>query len=513
MSSVAVLPPIVKIPAVVDDATARVIYALQARQYEVYSLTPVAREVGEPGPKFIGCGGSAGGGKSYTARTVATACCLAWPGCSGIIFRGTEREVVANHANKLLAEVPQDIGDRPLYRYNARDLMAHWETGSRLYFGFLRADNDVFTYQGNEYDFMIFDEATHYSEFQVKYLIGNRLRATVPGARPFALFPSNPGNRGHGWYKRWFIERRFHEEENEDDYAFVQMWLADNQELIQRDPGYVRALDLLPEPWRSWQRDGNWSAGAGTAFPELSYQKHVVKPFEVPSYWTLFGSFDWGFAHPWKFGLYAVNDDGRMFKVDTVTGWRQSDHQIAQRIREFIGDRPIDTIVAGHDCWADVKARGVDVPTTADLFETYHLFLERADISRVAGYKQCRARLQGTPAIVEGKAVFDEPAVLFFDTPGNRAHMASLEGMVTDPRNLEDVLKVDANEYGESGDDDYDEFRYACAYRPMAGVDRGTGTWSPWSQDALAAEHDRLYRRRTDMRAPNQATRTYEEIE
>lgn len=487
--------PIVKIPTVTVDGTNQVLYALQPKQYEVYSLTPVARGFDDPGPCHIGCGGSAGGGKSWLSDAILVAVALAWPGSSSIIFRRTEKEIKTNHVNKIRSQIPEEINGVPLYSWNGEDMCMTWANGSRTYFGFLRTDDDVFTYQGGEYDHINFEEATHYSEFQVTWML-NRLRVTVAGARwkPFAVYPSNPGSKGHIWYKRRFIQRVFREQEDGADYAFVQMFLKDNQELLQRDPGYVKKLNTMPEPWRSWMRDGNWAAGAGAAFPDLSLVHHVVQPFEVPDYWKWFGSFDWGYNHPWSFGLYAVNEDGRMFCVDSRSGYHMSDHAIADSIRECVGERPLGEIVAGRDCWNVERAHGaMPGPTVADLFAGHQLFLVQADIARVNGYRQVRLRLQGT----EARA----PNLVWFDTPQNRRVLTCLESMITSERNPEDVLKVDADEYGENGDDDYDQVRYACNSEPLAAAGSGSGLpFSISSSETLAAEHDRLYRRRADAR-------------
>src|SRR5207302_3758519 len=190
-----------------------------------------------------------------------------------------------------------------------------------------------------------------------------------------------------------------------------------------------KRLDRLPEPWRSWQRDGDWTAGAGTAFPQLSYQKHLVPPFEIPDYWTRFGSFDWGFNHWWSFGLYAVSEDGRMVCVDTTRGNHMPDHAIAQQCRELVGTRPVTAVVAGHDCFALQRAHvAMPGPTVADIFAAHQLYLLEADIHRVNGYRQVRARLEGLPP-------GDEPDLVWMDTPTNRAVIAHLDSCVVSERN------------------------------------------------------------------------------
>jgi hypothetical protein len=67
---------------------------------------------------------------------------------------------------------------------------------------------------------------------------------------------------------------------------------------------------------------------------------------------------------------------------------------------------------------------------------------------------------------------------VFFDTDGNRRCLEQLETMVPDPADPEVALKVDANEFGESGDDHYDETRYAVVSRPLSAK-------APWPEKRI----------------------------
>lgn len=449
------LTPVVELDGIVY-------YALQKKQLEAFDLTPLGREPGEEGPEMIGYGGSAGGGKSHLARAAAVTACLIWPGCTGIIFRKTEGEVRENHVNKFRTEMPElhPDGDR-IYGWNGEDMCATWFNKSKLFFGYLRLDDDVHRYQGPEYDFMIFEEATHYSWFMVNWLTSNRLRATTNDSSPFCLFPSNPGSKGHAWFKRLFIERIHYEDDGENprDYAFVQSRLADNKILMRRDPKYAKRLDRLPEPWRSWQRDGDFSAGAGGAFAELERKAHLVKPFKIPDHWIQFGSFDWGYNHPFSFGHYAIDEDGCLWKLDTVTGLRLQPHEIVQAIKRKV---PVDTlryISAGHDLWSKRRAYGDSGETLWEYFSSEGIVCVQADTDRVNGYQNL-IRYMAWKTVDDGKP--GTPRLRFFDTPGNVLALAQLANMVTVEGGGEDVLKVDADERGDGGDDIYDETRYGA---------------------------------------------------
>lgn len=495
--------PPAKVPVV--EVSGRPLYSLQPRQLEAYKLTPVY--AGRRGKQHVGYGGAAGGGKSYFARALACATACFWPGSTGIIFRRTEEEVLENHYTKFRTELPlsviQDGIKVPFYSWNGRDLsftFPLWKN-SRILLGHLKHDDDVFKRGGNEYDWMVFEESTHYSQFQVQWLTGNRLRSTVAGTIPFAVYPSNPGSQGHFWYKRLFIDRNYREGENPDDYAFVQAFLKDNQELLLRDPTYEGKLNKMPEPWRSWVRDGNWSAGAGAALPQLNRRVHLIPPFEVPAHWMRFGAFDWGYAHPFSFGEYAVSEDGDVFKLQTITGRHLLPHEIAQRITSKLRDpHGLSYIVAGHDISNKIKARGENTPTLQEQFMEYGLYMTLANIDRPQGLNNLRGYL-AWENIGPGASVGD-PGLRLFDNPGNRRALEQLELMVTDPDDVEDVLKVDADDYGEGGDDIYDETRYGVASRPSKAPSLYTrGNVSAFSPESLAADVKRLYKR-DDKRNP-----------
>ncbi len=482
------------VPVVVvrENGRQRTLYGLQPKQLVAFAHTPINKQPWESYPRHIGYGGAAGGGKSHLARAVSVAAAFRWPGSTGIIFRRTKPEVKTNHIFKFRSEVPEKIDGTQLWSWNGEDLCATFNNGSRIFFGYLKDEDDLLRYQGSEYDYMVFEESTHYEWKLVRWLTGNRLRATVDAARPFVLYPSNPGNIGHHWYKRLFITRKYYSKYNErpDQYVFVQAKVEDNLVLLERDPEYLRELDTLPEPYRSWMRDGDWEAGMGLALPMVSPDVHLVEPFKIPDNWTVFGAFDWGFAHPFSFGIYAVNEDGRRFKLDTVTSFGQQPAQIAQLVTAACTNANIPPlrirwVSAGHDCWADKRSMGENVPTIAETFLEYGYTLVRANISRVAGLNNLRKWLTPDPDT-------GIPGLVFFDTPGNRKCVEQLETMPVNPDNPEDSHKIDADEFGHGGDDMYDETRYAMADRAppsrSAMRDRSPGAWS---KETLAAESER----------------------
>lgn len=498
----------------------RIVYGLQPKQMEAFRLTPLHRERG-PYPRHIGYGGAAGGGKSHLARAVAVYAAFAWPGSTGVIFRETKDQVKKNHINKLFEEVPREINGRKVWDWNGTDLCATFYVPdpddpsvvyqSRILFSYLRYDEDKFAHQGVEYDYMIFEEATHYEWGTVRWLTGNRLRATRPYCRPFVLYPSNPGNVGHAWYKRLFIDCRYDPALNEDpdDYAFVQALVDDNAILLDRDPQYVHELNTLPEPYRSWLRSGDFTAGLGLALTMLDRRIHIVEPFMPPPHWTVFAGFDWGYAHPFSFGLYCASEDGMVWKMETITGRHLLPDAIAQRCNgrlDAIG-MPIHKvryIAAGHDTWDVIRARGESTRTIAEqLQEQGWIQLERANVDRVQGLNNLRDYLAWERRGPGGED--DDPFLRFMDTEGNRRCFDQLETLPSDPDHPEDALKTEADEFGHGGDDMYDETRYALASRPprpkSVALEQEAKAWDP---EVLAYEADEGRRVRNRKRRPQE---------
>jgi phage terminase large subunit len=448
-----------------------VLYALQPKQMEAYRLTPLMRA---QGPTHIGFGGAAGGGKSWLVRTVAVAVALLWPGSRVLILRETEGDVKRNHYEPLELQ----LNGRIQAKWNSTSLTVTFPNRSVIECGYLRHEKDFQRYLGNEYQCIIPEEATLLPPGLVVRL-ATRLRGGPTGARPFMLYPSNPGGQGHARYKRVFITRRYRDDEQGGDYAFVQSLLADNLELKRTNPEYENRFAVLPEPIRSWQRDGNWHAGAGSAL-EIDFRQHLIRPFPIPGYWEQFGAFDWGFQHPFSFGHYAVNEDGVIFKVETVWGVRLKPPFQAERIKAKVPVDQLRYIVAGHDSWAERRAEGQDTPSIQEQFAALGIYLTKANTDRRQGLQEFRKRLDWTTTgpWVDGKPTPGDPRLVFFDTDGNRRCLEQLETMVPDPADPEVALKVDANEFGEGGDDHYDETRYAVVSRPLSAK-------APWPEKRI----------------------------
>lgn len=417
-------------------------------------------------------GGAAGGGKSQ-ALVFGALAQLRTPRYHALILRRTFPEL-QELIDLSLATFPQVGGT-----WNEQKKRWTWPGGQVVEFGYCESYKDVLQYQGDAFQYVGWDELGQIAEERIWLYLKSRVRKTHPAQRLEMRASANPGGPGHYWLKARFVDCCPPDGSPVtiagETRAFFPALLQDNPTLVANDPGYAERLKDLPELEYRWLGLGDWSAGGGLAFPELGdLAPYLMKPrLFIPDYWTVWAGFDWGYNHPYACCLFAGNEDGQVIWMDTDHGRRRQPPEIAEGFREMLKRYRLDgrrfDIHAGHDCWADIKARSEGVPTLAEQFRAEGFDLVKANISRIAGVQNIRQYLRGP-----------EPRLTIWDTPGNRKALACLASRVSDPDRIEDVLKQDADERGNGGDDAYDAFRYGLAARMIsvkAPAPRGPGEY------------------------------------
>jgi phage terminase large subunit len=400
-----------------------------------------------------GYGGAKGGGKSHAIRNNFLLRRFEYAGSHGGIFRKTYPELEANHIRPLLNQHPF------LRQYwNDSKKLLTLPNGSTLQFCYAANEGDIDNYQGVEFHDLGIDQAELWTETMFRKLHGSN-RSSRAGIKARCALTMNPGNIGHGWLKRIFVERRFNERERPEDYNFIQALVGDNAALMENDPDYVHRLNAEPnEALRRAYLFGDWDIMAGQFFSDIKRSVHLIEPFDIPPHWLRFGSYDYGFNHPASFGWYACDEDGNVYQYrEYERAKRRIDEQAADLLA-FPDTATLQYIVGGHDCWANkgIMNKG-SMPTIAEEFALHGIHLSRANIDRVQGANHVRSYL----AHGENEA----PRFRMFNTCP--ITYDCLTRMQCNPMKPEDVLKVDASDGDPmTGDDAYDRLRYGLMSRP-----------------------------------------------
>ena len=394
-------------------------------------------------------GGARGGGKSWAMRRKFILLALRYPGLNLLLLRRTLPELRENHL------IPMQ---RELYGfavYNSAERVFRFPNGSRIKLGYCDTMQDVYQYQGQEYAVIGLEEATHFTEEQMRFLTTCN-RTTRKDFSPRMYYTCNPGNVGHAWVKRLFIDRLYAESENPNDYLFIPARIYDNKVLLEADPNYIRQLEALPEELRRAHLDGDWDVHAGQYFREFSRDRHVIEPFEIPSWWRRFRSMDWGYNDPCCVLWHAVDGENRVYTYRELYVRETRAGEVASMVLELSRGESISYTVASPDMWQKrgavlSGAGGFEGETLAELFTSSGLSLTPADNSRVPGWNRVRDFLAAAP---DGR-----PNWLCFSDCRNL--IRQLPALQFDQHNREDAA---------DGDDHAPEaLRYALMSRPHAG--------------------------------------------
>jgi len=450
-------------------------------------------------------GGAAGGGKSHLMRVALIVWCASIPGLQCYIFRRVLDDLIKNHI-----EGPSGF----------RALLAPWKlaglveivedeirfwNGSKIYLCHCKDPAHVYKYHGAEIHVLVIDELTTFLETMYRYL-RNRVRMVginVPpqyaGRFPRIMCGTNPGNIGHLWVKRTFIDgvepmaiRSMPKSEGGMLRQYIRAVLEDNPSMASDDPGYEGRLEGLgSEALVKAMRWGDWDIIDGAFFDCWDNRRHVIKPFEIPQHWARSRSGDWGSAKPFSFGWWAVASEtyttaegiilprGALVRYREWYGCKKDEsgvsipntglklhaHKVGEglwEIEKTMNPRPTDGVL---DPAAFAENGGPPISEEITRGSGGKIYFREADNKRVpdrgamGGWDQMRARLvgdeDGNPMIACFSTCFDS--------------IRTIPALQHDKNRPEDL---DSNMEDHAADD----WRYECMSRPYVVAAKAVNT-------------------------------------
>lgn len=289
--------------------------AFQPKQMQLY------RTVEDSIATWDGFGGSRGGAKSAAIRRVDAMRRLQHTASRSLVIRRTFDEVYENHILKYFDEIPQTR-----QWYSATHKAITWPNGSITKFGYAEHKGDINAFQGQEFMDIFIDEATHFTEDEIKFLKTCNRAPGIEDNKCKMVLTMNPGNVGHGFIKRVFHDKAYHENEIPADYTFIQAYAWDNIEWVRTylkkecisdftyynvwtdkqrfqcfvtQSTYGRELNALPQAMRIGHLLGRWDIFAGQYFDIFDRARHIhaLDLLGIKDWHRRWISIDWGYAH------------------------------------------------------------------------------------------------------------------------------------------------------------------------------------------------------------------------
>lgn len=342
-------------------------------------------------------GGAAGGGKSEALIMLPIARGFyEFPTFHGIILRRTFKQLEAEII--LRANIYYTLFSG---KYNETKKRWTFPSGAVIDFGHAEHEKDITSYDTAEYQYIAFDELTHFTEFQYTYMI-SRCRSKDYRIPAIMRSASNPGNIGHGWVRKRFVEscreggKVLVETIKGHQYKriFIPAKVKDNPTILKNSPEYIYNLELLPEAEKAAKLYGDWWTFSGQVFDEFrtapftdepNNALHVIEPFDIPSWVPRVLAIDWGFSAYLWCGWAAIFPNKRviiyreyMKKHEKISEWAPNVVRLSQ-------GEVIDGVVLDPSAW---QRRGDEKTISEQITEHFQGYLpqpERADNDRVGG--------------------------------------------------------------------------------------------------------------------------------
>ncbi len=339
--------------------------------------------------KYTAYGGARGGGKSWAMRMKLILLALNYDGIQILLLRRTLAELRENHLLPMM-ELLKGIAT-----YSAGEKEFRFPNGSRIKLGYCDSENDVLQFQGQAYEVIGLEEATHFTEFQFLALTESNRASGNMKARfsPRMYFTCNPGGVGHEWVKRRFIDREFRGSEKPDDYLFIKSLVFDNKFIMENNPEYLDTLMNLPEIRRRAMLYGDWDAFEGAFFPEFDAGRHIIfGDVEIPDSAIRFRALDYGLDMTACLWCAALQDGSiivyRELYESNLLLSEAADKIVAMTEKQ----ERIRYTVASPDLWnrrQESGKSGFDIMSSRGL-----KYMIKADNSRITGWRIVREYLK-----------------------------------------------------------------------------------------------------------------------
>jgi len=283
-------------------------------------------------------------------------------------------------------------------------------SGATIFTGHLKDPESYTKYVGGEYWIINIEELTELPSEQVYEKLLGSCRSPQSYVNPQMICTANPGQVGHVWVKKRFVDACFAGNDDNgnpiykpyiDKFGssrmFVPMPLFFNKHLYENDKNYVRSLQSIKDPnlRKAWLF-GDWEVFMGQFFAAWNPELHVVPEQTIPSTWKRYRAIDYAYRNPVSCIWAAVNPKGQVFVYREFLQSGLTLSEAAREIKRLSGDEQYVATVADQTMWSAKHAGTGErleqrtLRSEFDYFQAEGVYLEKANNSRVNGWNNMK---------------------------------------------------------------------------------------------------------------------------
>jgi len=392
--------------------------------------------------------------------------------------------------------------------WQERNKCYQFPSGAKVYLVHCQDRRALDNYIGGNYNFIGIDEANQFPEDWVMEL-STSVRTSNPELQPQICLTSNPGNVGHIWLKRKFVDvcppvaygkpvyaeefdvsyqrtksAPVYYDEEKISYQYIAATVFDNPSITENDPAYVKKLKKLNPILKAMWLEGRWDVFAGTFFDNWNMMHHIMsdKDFVFNEHFsksthTLFRFYDYGTKNPFVCIFAAMDRNDNLIIFDEIVETGMSASKQAQYVNEYTykkyklkpGD--FDDDIADPAYWAKQSEKEGMLYSPQMFYADEGIYLSKGNNDRKVGAKVMYESLE-IPDEGDPKLRFTENCLYCIETIPN------LPGAERDPEDIDT----------QSEDHAYDAIRYG-ATRLLASVTREEKKKKGW-REKLKDEFD-----------------------
>ena len=396
-------------------------------------------------------GGSAGGGKT-DALLIEGLRQIQFPEYRAIMFRRTTKQLrrLIDRSFEIFPKICKRAAE-----FKMSENTWIFSNGSKYILSHMEEEKNKFDHDGQEYQYIAFDELTSFTESQYLYLF-SRCRSSNPKIRCYIRTSAMPIGVGVGWVKQRFIdngEKIIIDNNTGLTRQYISATLDDNIYLKDNDPLYELRLKLMGDKLFKVLRHGDWTVIEGSVFDELDKDKHMIPTHNPPEGAIVFRALDWGYAKPFSVGWFYENYDKQIILFREWYGCSSPDvgikmgaKEVAKEIKNFEKDLSVSYGVADPSIWS----KDNNTSSIADIFTDEGVIWQPAINDRLQGKMEVHNRLR-----------VDEGGHTYFKTTDNCKHFwRTIPALQINSKRPEDVDSQCEDHY-------YDMVRYALMSKPL----------------------------------------------